>query len=83
MRGFIFVVVSSAVLSMASLAVADDQGLTQPAGYNPSKQVVCIYSVHEGMVVRRADCRTAHAWANEKERNRQEFRLFLLQSLTH
>ena len=83
MRGFIFAVASYAALSMPSLAAVADPGSMQPAGYDPSKQIVCIYSVHEGILIRRPDCRTAHAWASEKERKRQDFRMFQLRTLTH
>jgi len=82
MRGFIFAAVSGAALSIASLAaVADDQVSMQPAGYDPARQVICIYSVHEGILIKRPDCRRVHAWAAEKERNRQDFRDFQRQAL--
>jgi opacity protein-like surface antigen len=82
MRHFIFAAVSSVALSTVSLAaVADDQTAVQPAGFDPSGRVVCLYSVHEGMLIKRPDCRLIHAWAAEKERNRQDFRDFQRQAL--
>ena len=62
-------------------AIADDQATMQPAGYDPSKEMVCIYQVHEGMLISRPDCRSALAWAAEKERKRQDFRDFQRQAL--
>ena len=82
MRGFILAAVSGAVLSIVPLAAsAGDQASVQPAGYDQSKQAVCVYSVHEGMLIRRPDCRSPLAWAAEKERRRDEFRTFQLTSL--
>jgi hypothetical protein len=82
MRDFIFAAVSGAALSMASVvAVAGDLTSVQPAGYDPSGRVVCLYSVHEGMLIKRPDCRLVHAWAAEKERHRQDFRDFQRQAL--
>jgi hypothetical protein len=82
MRDFIFAAVSGAALTMVSLvAVADDQTAVQPAGFDPSGRVVCLYSVHEGVLIKRPDCRMVHAWAAEKERHRQDFRDFQRQAL--
>jgi len=82
MRVFTFAAVSGAAVLMASLAaVADDQASMQPAGYDPSREVICLYSVHEGILIKRPDCRRVHAWAAEKERNRQDFRDFQRQAL--
>jgi 3-phenylpropionate/cinnamic acid dioxygenase small subunit len=82
MRNLIFAAISSAAVSLASLAAAaEDQARLQPAGYNPDNQMVCIYHEHEGMLLRRPDCRTAQAWATEKESKRQEFRIFQKQNL--
>jgi hypothetical protein len=82
MRVLVLAAVSGAALSMLSFAaIADDQATMQPAGYDPSKEMVCIYQVHEGMLISRPDCRSALAWAAEKERKRQDFRDFQRQAL--
>jgi hypothetical protein len=37
--------------------------------------------VHDGIMIKRPICRTAHGWATEKEYNRQVFRQFQMRSL--
>jgi hypothetical protein len=82
MRILVFAAVSSAALSMASFAaIADDRATMQPAGYDASRQMVCLYPVHEGILIKRPDCRSVHAWMAEKERKRQDFRDFQRQAL--
>lgn len=85
MRNIVLSALSGAAFSLVSFAVqADDQGRMQPAGYDPSTGMICMYPVHEGLVIKRAVCRTAEGWAAEKEHNRQVFREFQLLSLrTH
>jgi hypothetical protein len=82
MRSLLFAVAAGSALSLTSLAaLADDQPRMQPAGYDPSTQMICMYQVHDGIMIKRPICRTAHGWATEKEYNRQVFRQFQMRSL--
>ena len=85
MRSMVFAALSVAAVALVPLtAQAEDQAQLQPAGYDPSTQMICMYPVHEGVLIKRPICRTAHAWAAEKEHNRQQFREFQMLSLrTH
>jgi len=85
MRKLIFATLSAAALNLpiAAPAAVEVQGVpVQPAGYDPSRQVVCLYATHEGILIRRPICQSAQAWLSRKEHDRQEFRDQLRLNLT-
>jgi len=85
MRNLIFAAVSATALNLpiAASAADDVRGLpVQPAGYDPSRQIVCLYATHEGILIRRPICQSPQAWLSRKEHDRQEFRDQLRVNLT-
>jgi hypothetical protein len=67
---------ATALLAPAATLAADGYtgNLAQPAGYDPQRQVLCVYPEHEGILIMRADCRPVQAWLAEREHLRQELR---------
>lgn len=86
MRALLICAFLSAAFLAPCAVAADTDNLQgqgpQPAGYDPSGQQLCLYPTHEGSVIGRPICQSPHAWASQKEHNRQVFRDFLRQNLT-
>ena len=80
MRAFLLSAVSGAAL-VTSLAAQAENAVARPqpastetlASGDPNR-IVCLYLYHNGTIVRRQVCRTAHAWLTEYEYGRQELR---------
>ena len=77
MRTLIFAALAGTLLLSPVATLAGDGlagNLAQPAGYDPQRQVLCVYPEHEGILIARADCRPVQAWLSEREHLRQELR---------
>jgi len=66
-------------LAPAPMAVAEAQHFPESGG---GSQVICLHHVHEGVMMRKADCRTKDAWDKARRENTETISEFQLRSLT-
>ena len=80
MRALLLAAISAAALATSLAAKAEDSAAppqTSPVealSFGDPNRVVCMYRYHEGTIVRRQICHTAHAWQTEYEYQRQQVR---------
>ena len=77
-------IVLAAVLGLLAPIAAsaeDAQPVMQPASVQQKQPLICHYFYHEGMVIRRPDCRTAEAWTYRRIHEQEYFREFQMGSL--
>jgi len=74
------VVLGMALLMSAAAGAADDRmnnvSVQTTANIDGSTKIICRYMVHEGILIRRPECHSAHEWESllkNREREIQEF----------
>jgi len=81
MRNTIITLAAGLLLSVSSAALADDGAVSaQPAAVSDSNKLVCHYNVHQGVLVRKAVCKTQSQWDRDRRESQRDFATFQMRT---